>query len=143
MQNKIAKNNNRKIINSSNSFSVDIINNNTNYTQSNNNSEEFHKEINTELQNIKTREKNNQILYNKQNIIPKIEIPQINKNFFCDDSDNLIDLSNEIEMITDELKETYYDDILNENNMSLLQIKALIGSFIIYLIEGLHVSLTG
>ena len=52
-------------------------------------------------------------------------------------------MSNEIEMITDELKETYYDDLLNKHYMSLLQIKALIESSLIYFIEGLHVSLTG
>jgi MFS family permease len=46
-------------------------------------------------------------------------------------------------MITDELKETYYDDLLNKQDMSLLQIKALLGSCLIYFIEGLHVSLTG
>ena len=46
-------------------------------------------------------------------------------------------------MITDELKETYYDDLLNKQDMSLLQIKALIESSLLYFIEGLHVSLTG
>jgi MFS family permease len=46
-------------------------------------------------------------------------------------------------MITDELKETYYDDLLNKQDMSLLQIRALIGSCLLYFIEGLHVSLTG
>ena len=46
-------------------------------------------------------------------------------------------------MITDEIKETYYDDLLNKQDMSLLQIRALIGSSFIYFIEGLHVSLTG
>ena len=62
---------------------------------------------------------------------------------YSEDIDNLIDLSNEIEMITDELKETYYDDLLTKNDMSLLQIKALIESCLIYFIEGLHVSLNG
>ena len=133
-------------INSSNSFNINTVNDNSYITQLNNNREQFNKVINIELQTIKTNEKNNQNLSNKQNILPKFEIPHnynIPNIFYCDDTDNLIDLSNEIEMITDELKETYYDDILNKNDMSLLQIKALIGSCIIYLIEGLHVSLTG
>ena len=73
----------------------------------------------------------------------KIEIPNRQNIVYNEDVENLIDISNEIEMITDELKETYYDDLLNKQDMSLLQIKALIGSCLIYFIEGLHVSLTG
>ena len=45
-------------------------------------------------------------------MMPKIEIPK--RNIYYEDSEQLIDLSNEIEMITDELKETYYDDLLNK-----------------------------
>ena len=76
-------------------------------------------------------------------ILPKIDTPQTKDSFNYGNLDDLIDLSNEIEMITDEIKETFYDDLLNKQNMSLLQIKALIGSSLIYFIEGLHVSLTG
>ena len=76
-------------------------------------------------------------------ILPKIDTPQRKDSFNYGNLDDLIDLSNEIEMITDEIKETFYDDLLNKQNMSLLQIKALIGSSLIYFIEGLHVSLTG
>ena len=76
-------------------------------------------------------------------ILPKIDTPQRKDSFNYGNLDDLIDLSNEIEMITDEIKEAFYDDLLNKQNMSLLQIKALIGSSLIYFIEGLHVSLTG
>ena len=103
--------------------------------------------INSELQSIKTNSISNNINNNNNAVIPKvkIEIPKrenIN-NAYNEDMENLIDISNEIEMITDELKETFYDDLLNKQDMSLLQIKSLIGSCLIYFIEGLHVSLTG
>ena len=122
---------------------LNTINNSDNSTQSNNNSENFQVINNPELQNIKEKSNNSPTIENHENTIPKIEIPQRNNIYNYEDSDNLIDLSNEIEMITDEIKETYYDDLLNKQDMSLLQIKALIGSCLIYFIEGLHVSLTG
>ena len=98
---------------------------------------------NSELEGIKEKKNNPEIEKNQEKIMPKIEIPQRNNFNYNDDNDDLIDLSNEIEMITDEIKETYYDDLLNKNDMSLLQIRALIGSCLIYFIEGLHASLTG
>ena len=112
----------------------------SNLNKSNDNSGNSLKIINPdpELENIKTKENNSK---SPEKIMPKIEIPQRKTDY--NDSDELIDLSNEIEMITDELKETYYDDLLNKQDMSLLQIKALIESCLIYFIEGLHVSLTG
>ena len=100
------------------------------------------KENDPELEKINVKDKDSN-LPNLVKIPPKIEIPQRNSNYNYDDTDDLIDLSNEIEMITDEIKETYYDDLLNKQDMSLLQIKALIGSSFIYFIEGFHVSLTG
>ena len=97
---------------------------------------------NSENESINVKNKNTQ----KPKLVKvhqKIEIPQRKNNYNYDDTDDLIDLSNEIEMITDEIKETYYDDLLNKQDMSLLQIKSLIGSGLIYFLEGLHVSLTG
>jgi len=97
---------------------------------------------NPENESINVKNKNTQ----KPKLVKvhqKIEIPQRKNNYNYDDTDDLIDLSNEIEMITDEIKETYYDDLLNKQDMSLLQIKSLIGSGLIYFLEGLHVSLTG
>ena len=123
-----------------NSQKIDISYNSSNKTKSN----DFNDSIlinNPELEIIKKNGKKTNL--ENSEIIPKIEIPKRNTFFNYDDSDELIDLSNEIEMITDELKETYYDDLLNKQDMSLLQIKSLIGSCLIYLIEGLHVSLTG
>ena len=101
--------------------------------------------INPELQAIKSNSNTPKYEKPKETNIKnfRIEIPERKKIEYDEDMANLIDLSNEIEMITDELKETYYDDLLNKQDMSLLQIKALIGSCLIYFIEGLHVSLTG
>lgn len=127
----------------SNTSNIDDINNSSNSTKLNNSSENSQIINNPELLSIKEKGKNTPTIDNKEKNMPKIEIPQRNNLYNLDDSDNLIDLSNEIEMITDELKETYYDDLLNKQDMSLLQIKSLIGSCLIYLIEGLHVSLTG
>ena len=126
--------------NNLNSQKIDISYNSSNKTKST----DFKDSIlinNPELEIIKKNGKKTNL--ENSEIIPKIEIPKRNTFFNYDDSDELIDLSNEIEMITDELKETYYDDLLNKQDMSLLQIKSLIGSCLIYLIEGLHVSLTG
>ena len=127
----------------SNSSNINTTNNSSDINQSNNNSENKPIINNPELENIKTKQNKSQNSQNQEKSMPKIEIPQRKANYNYDDNDDLIDLSNEIEMITDELKETYYDDLLNKQDMSLLQIKALIGSCLIYLIEGLHVSLTG
>ena len=127
----------------SNSSNINTTNNSSDINQSNNNSENKPIINNPELENIKTKKNKSQNSQNQEKSMPKIEIPQRKANYNYDDNDDLIDLSNEIEMITDELKETYYDDLLNKQDMSLLQIKALIGSCLIYLIEGLHVSLTG
>ena len=102
--------------------------------------------INPELESIKPNTNNKQHIEKpKEKPVEKfkIEIPNRQNIAYNEDVENLIDISNEIEMITDELKETYYDDLLNKQDMSLLQIKALIGSCLIYFIEGLHVSLTG
>ena len=102
--------------------------------------------INPELESIKPNNNNKlKIEKPKEKEIEKykVVIPNRQKIVYNEDVENLIDISNEIEMITDELKETYYDDLLNKQDMSLLQIKALLGSCLIYFIEGLHVSLTG
>ena len=102
--------------------------------------------INPELESIKPNNNNKlKIEKPKEKEIEKYKviIPNRQKIVYNEDVENLIDISNEIEMITDELKETYYDDLLNKQDMSLLQIKALLGSCLIYFIEGLHVSLTG
>ena len=101
--------------------------------------------INPELQTMKPNIRNPKLEIHKEknNINLQIEKSYKEKIEYSEDIDNLIDLSNEIEMITDELKETYYDDLLTKNDMSLLQIKALIESCLIYFIEGLHVSLNG
>ena len=112
-----------------------------NLNNSNETSENSSKVKIPELENIKTKKENLNNPEKTEKIMPKIEIPQRKGDY--EDSDQLIDLSNEIEMITDELKETYYDDLLNKQDMSLLQIKALIESSLLYFIEGLHVSLTG
>ncbi len=99
--------------------------------------------INPELETIKkTPDKNKNEIQKTKIEIPKRNISN-NNNLYNEDMENLIDISNEIEMITDELKETFYDDLLNKQDMSLLQVKSLIGSCLIYFIEGLHVSLTG
>ena len=133
--------------------------NNPNKIKSNiiNNSKDI-KEINNKMENLpKTKDSKENVIEletinskdidskrpNLVKILPKIEIPQRKDNFIYGNLDDLIDLSNEIEMITDEIKETFYDDLLNKQYMSMLQIKALIGSSLIYFIEGLHVSLTG
>ena len=97
---------------------------------------------NPELEAINKKGKNTE-KPSSEKTNPKIEIPKRKNIYNYEDTDDLIDLSNEIEMITDEIKETYYDDLLNKQDMSLLQIRALIGSSFIYFIEGLHVSLTG
>jgi len=136
----MSNNENNNNLNSSN---INTTNNSSDINQSNNNSENKPIINNPELQNIKTKENKSQNSQNQEKSMPKIVIPQRKANYNYDDNDDLIDLSNEIEMITDELKEHYYDDLLNKQDMSLLQIKALIGSCLIYLIEGLHVSLTG
>ena len=102
--------------------------------------------INPELESIKPNNNNKlkiEKLKEKEIEKYKVIIPNRQKIVYNEDVENLIDISNEIEMITDELKETYYDDLLNKQDMSLLQIKALLGSCLIYFIEGLHVSLTG
>ena len=101
--------------------------------------------INPELESIKPNNNKPKIEPQKEKEEEKykIVIPNRQNIIYNEDVENLIDISNEIEMITDELKETYYDDLLNKQDMSLLQIKALIGSCLIYFIEGLHVSLTG
>ena len=120
--------------------------NQTNTTPSNNDIKPPSPIINPELESIKPNTNNKQNIEKpKEKPIEKfkIEIPNRQNIVYNEDVENLIDISNEIEMITDELKETYYDDLLNKQDMSLLQIKALIGSCLIYFIEGLHVSLTG
>jgi len=120
--------------------------NQTNTTPSNNDIKPPSPIINPELESIKPNSNDKQNI-EKPREKPvekfKIEIPNRQNIVYNEDVENLIDISNEIEMITDELKETYYDDLLNKQDMSLLQIKALIGSCLIYFIEGLHVSLTG
>ena len=134
---------NNENTNNSNQPNINSNNSPSNSTELNNSSDDSQVINNPELQAIKTKEKKTKTSEKQKKDMPKIEIPQRNNIYNYEDSDNLIDLSNEIEMITDELKETYYDDLLNKQDMSLLQIKALIGSCLIYFIEGLHVSLTG
>ena len=129
--------------NDSKSSNIKTTNNLSDNDQSNITSTNNSINNNQELESLKEKDKNSQNSQNPEKIMAKIEIPQRNSNYNYDDVDDLIDLSNEIEMITDELKETYYDDLLNKQDMSLLQIRALIGSCLLYFIEGLHVSLTG
>ena len=120
--------------------------NQANTTPSNNDIKPPSPIINPELESIKPNSNDKQKIekpIEKPVEKFKIEIPNRQNIVYNEDVENLIDISNEIEMITDELKETYYDDLLNKQDMSLLQIKALIGSCLIYFIEGLHVSLTG
>ena len=132
-------------INSLNSQNLNTTNNSSNSTSSNNEIKTPTPIINPELQTIKSNNNNQKIVKPAEKEVEKfkMEIPNRQKIQYNEDMENLIDISNEIEMITDELKETYYDDLLNKQDMSLLQIKALIGSCLIYFIEGLHVSLTG
>ena len=132
-------------INSLKSQNLNTTNNSSNSSQSNNEIKTPTPIINPELQTIKSNNNNQKIEKPKEKEVEKfkMEIPNRQKIQYNEDMENLIDISNEIEMITDELKETYYDDLLNKQDMSLLQIKALIGSCLIYFIEGLHVSLTG
>ena len=73
----------------------------------------------------------------------KVEIPQRRSNYYPYDQDELIDINTEIEMMTEDLQENYFDDLLNKADISLLQIETLIEASLIYFIEGLHVSLTG
>ena len=136
---------NTNISNSQNSQNLNNTKDSSSISSSNNEINEIKTTpqiINPELESIKPNNNNNQ-KKEKEVEIFKIEIPKRDKVVYNEDVENLIDISNEIEMITDELKETYYDDLLNKQDMSLLQIKALIGSCLIYFIEGLHVSLTG
>jgi len=100
------------------------------------------KESALELEIINPKEKESK-MPKLVKIMPKIEVPQTKDNYSYGNLDDLLDLSNEIEMITDEIKDTFYDDLLNKQNMSFLLIKALVGSSLIYFIEGMHVSLTG
>ena len=67
--------------------------------------------INPELETIKKKPDKNKNEIQKTKIeIPKRNISN-NNNLYNEDMENLIDISNEIEMITDELKETFYDDL--------------------------------
>ena len=78
--------------------------------------------INPELESIKPNNNNKlKIEKPKEKEIEKykVVIPNRQKIVYNEDVENLIDISNEIEMITDELKETYYDDLLNKQDMSL------------------------
>ena len=101
--------------------------NNTNTTEKDNNTNDkinssspinIPPVANSELEAINKKDKNSQ-KPTTEKTNPKIEIPQRKNNYNYDDTDDLIDLSNEIEMITDEIKETYYDDLLNKQDMSL------------------------
>ena len=132
-------------INSLKSQNLNTTNNSSNSSPSSNEIKTPTPIINPELQTIKSNNNNQKIEKPTEKEVEKfkMEIPNRQKIQYNEDMENLIDISNEIEMITDELKETYYDDLLNKQDMSLLQIKALIGSCLIYFIEGLHVSLTG
>ena len=134
-----------EINNSSDSQNLNTTTNSSVSSQSNNEIKTPSPVINPELQAIKSNNKTSKLIKpkEKEDNSFKIEIPKRERVEYSEDMQNLIDISNEIEMITDELKETYYDDLLNKQDMSLLQIKALIGACLIYFIEGLHVSLTG
>ena len=129
-----------------NSSNSDNINNISNSTDSSSLSKDIKNSsiiINPELQTIKPNKNRTKTENSKKESNFKIEIPERQRIEYSEDMENLIDISNEIEMITDEIKETYYDDLLNKQDISFLQIKAIVGSCLIYFIEGLHVSLTG
>jgi len=133
--------------NNPNEVKSSIINNPKSIIQQNNKLENVSKlnsskETSLELEIINPKEKESK-MPKLVKIMPKIEVPQTKDNYSYGNLDDLLDLSNEIEMITDEIKDTFYDDLLNKQNMSFLLIKALVGSSLIYFIEGMHVSLTG
>ena len=132
-----------EIKNEPNSENINNISNSTNSSSSIQDNKTPPSIINPELQKIKSSNSKPKVEIPKEEKKFKIEIPNRQRLETNEDMEKLIDISNEIEMITDELKETFYDDLLNKQDMSLLQIKALIGSCLIYFIEGLHVSLTG
>ena len=106
--------------NQNNQSNLNSTKNSSNQNESNNNSDNNFVINNPELENIKIKDKNSLNSEKPEKMFPKIEIPERNNNYY-EDSEDLIDLSNEIEMITDELKETYYDDLLNKQDMSLLK----------------------
>ena len=133
--------------NNPNKLNTNIINNSKDIKEINNKTENMPKSKASKENIIELEILDSKVIDSKMpnlvKILPKIETPQRKDSFNYGNLDDLIDLSNEIEMITDEIKDTFYDDLLNKQYMSLLQIKALIGSSFIYFIEGLHVSLTG
>ena len=117
-------------------------NNNKNQLPDNKSSSENSNIINdSELVAITSSEQVN--LSNSNDNKLSIKIPQRKNNYFPYQQDEYIDINTEIEMITEELKENYFDDLLNKSDMSLLQIQSLMESCLIYFVEGLHVSLTG
>ena len=133
--------------NNPNKLNTNIINNSKDIKEINNKTENMPKSKASKENIIELEILDSKVIDSKMpnlvKILPKIDTPQRKDSFNYGNLDDLIDLSNEIEMITDEIKDTFYDDLLNKQYMSLLQIKALIGSSFIYFIEGLHVSLTG
>ena len=133
--------------NNPNKLNTNIINNSKDIKEINNKTENMLKSKASKENIIELEILDSKVIDSKMpnlvKILPKIDTPQRKDSFNYGNLDDLIDLSNEIEMITDEIKDTFYDDLLNKQYMSLLQIKALIGSSFIYFIEGLHVSLTG
>ena len=133
--------------NNPNKLNTNIINNSKDIKEINNKTENMPKSKASKENIIELEIIDSKVIDSKMpnlvKILPKFDTPQRKDSFNYGNLDDLIDLSNEIEMITDEIKDTFYDDLLNKQYMSLLQIKALIGSSFIYFIEGLHVSLTG
>ena len=119
------------------------INTNNNNQSSNDKSSSQNSNLisNSELVAIKSSQQINLSNSNENKL--SVEIPQRKSNYFPYEQDELIDINTEIDMITEELKENYFDDLLNKSDMSLLQIQSLIESGLIYFVEGLHVSLTG
>ena len=91
-------------INSLNSQNLNTTNNSSNSTSSNNEIKTPTPIINPELQTIKSNNNNQKKEKPKEKEVEKfkMEIPNRQKMQYNEDMENLIDISNEIEMITDE-----------------------------------------
>ena len=97
------KENGDENINSLNSQNLNTTNNSSNSTSSNNEIKTPTPIINPELQTIKSNNNNQKIEKPKEKEVEKfkMEIPNRQKIQYNEDMENLIDISNEIEMITE------------------------------------------
>ena len=103
-----------------NSENINNISNSTNSSSSNQDIKTPPTLINPEFQQLKSNNSKPKVEKPVEEKKFKIEIPNRQRLETNEDMEKLIDISNEIEMITDELKETFYDDLLNKQDMSLL-----------------------